>query len=179
MFAGMILVVSFASFAAAQGSQDQEKKGSKESSNSSTITIQVADLTCTTPLGSGTFSAAAYSFAGAQESSLTSGGSGAGKATISPLNISKLFDECSPSLFGAVVIGKHFPTVDLTQADSKGNPILKIHLEQAAIDGYSIGGSKSSDSPQENIQIDFRKICISDPSTGSKLCYDRVANTTS
>jgi type VI protein secretion system component Hcp len=172
MFAGMILIASFASFAAAQPGQDKKK----ETENSSTITIKVAGLTtCTTPLGSDTFSATSYAFAGTQPP-ITSGGTGVGKATITPLNISKLFDECSPSLFEGVVTGKHFQTVDLTQSDAKGNPILTINLTEAAITSYSIGGSQSSDSPQESIQIDFRTICISGPSTQNKFCFDRVTN---
>jgi len=95
-----------------------------------------------------------------------------------PLNVTKLFDECSPSLFGAVVTGKHFATVDLTQQDGKGHAILTINLQDALISSYQIGGSQASDSPRESIQFDFRKICISEPSGGNKFCFDRSTNAT-
>jgi type VI protein secretion system component Hcp len=96
-----------------------------------------------------------------------------------PLSATKLFDECSPALFGAVVAGKRFASVDLTQNDGKGNAILRINLKNAAISSYQIGGSQSNDSPRESIQIDFQKICISEPSTSTSVCYDRGTNTMS
>jgi len=175
MFAATILVLSLATFAAAQGAPVQDKKAGPEGASS--ISIKVTNLACTTAQGSGTFSATAYSFGATLDSSSTSGGGGgAGKATIMPLNATKLFDECSPALFGAVVTGKRFPSVDLTQTDSKGNAILTINLTDAVINSYQIGGSQTNDSPQESIQIDFRKICISQPSTGNKFCFDRGTN---
>jgi type VI protein secretion system component Hcp len=153
----------------------------KEAPEQSAITIKIATgLACTTALGTDTFSATTYSFGATQDTSTTSTGtgSGTGKSTVMPLNATKLFDECSPSLFGAVVTGKHFASVDLTQNDGKGHTILTINLQNALISSYQIGGSQSSDSPRESIQIDFQKICISEPSNGSKLCFDRTTNTT-
>jgi type VI protein secretion system component Hcp len=82
-------------------------------------------------------------------------------------------------LFGAVVTGDHFKTVDLTQEDSKGHVILTINLKDALISSYQIGGSQSSDSPRESIQIYFGSICISEPSNGNKFCFDRTTNRTS
>src|SRR5262249_30876975 len=138
------------------------------------ITINIADLGCTTSEGSGTFGATAFSFGASQATGLAAGGGGGeGKSTVTPLSASKLFDECSPALFGAVVTGKQFPSVDLTQEDGKGHTILTIHLEKALITSYQIGGSQVSDTPRESIQIDFQKICVSEPSSNSKLCYER------
>lgn len=177
MIAAMIIVVSLAAAAAAQGPPGLEKKEAPEHSS---ISVKVASLTCTTSLGSGTFSASTYSFGATQDASITSsgGGSGAGKATVMPLSLTRLFDECSPSLFGALVTGKHFASVDLTQEDGKGHAILTINLQDALISSYQIGGSQASDSPRESIQIDFRKICISEPAGGNKFCFDRATNTT-
>ena len=178
MIAAMIIAVSIATVAAAQGPPGQEKKEAPEHSS---ISVKVAGLTCTASLGSGAFSAITYAFGATQNASITSasGGSGAGKATVMPLNLTKLFDECSPALFGALVTGNHFATVDLTQEDGKGHAILTINLQDALISSYQIGGSQASDSPRESIQIDFRKICISEPSGGNKLCFDRATNMTS
>jgi type VI secretion system secreted protein Hcp len=174
----MIVVVSLATAAAAQGPTGQEKK---DGPGHSSITIKVGGLTCTTSEGSGTFSATAYSFGATQPTSIGSatGGAGTGKASIMPLNVTKLFDECSPSLFGAVVTPKHFATVDLFQDDGKGHTFLTIHLEDVLISSYQIGGSQSSDSPRESIQFDFQKICVAEPGNGSKLCYDHSTNTAS
>jgi type VI protein secretion system component Hcp len=171
VFALMTLIVCFATAAAAQGPPGLEKKEAPEHSR---ITIQIGELHCTTSEGSGAFSATAFSFGANQATGLTAGGGGGeGKATVTPLNATKLFDECSPALFGAVVTGKTFPTVVLTQEDGKGHTILTIQLETALISSYQIGGSQASDTPRESIQIDFQKICVSEPSSNSKLCYDR------
>jgi type VI protein secretion system component Hcp len=177
LFTAIVFVVCLATAAAAQGRLGLEKKEGPEHSG---ISIKVAELKCTTSLGSGTFSAMSYVFGATNPSSMaTSGGAaGTGKATIMPLNVTKLFDECSPALFGAVVTGDHFKTLDLTQEDGKGHVILTINLQDALITSYQIGGSQASDSPHESIQIDFGKVCISEPGNGSKLCFDRTENKT-
>jgi type VI protein secretion system component Hcp len=176
MFAAMVIVVALATAAAAQGPPGLEKKEAPEHSS---ISIKVSDLKCTTSLGSGAFNAISYAFGATNPSSIATGagGSGGGKATIMPLNVTKPLDECSPALFGAVLSGDHLKTVDLTQEDNKGHEILTIKLQDAQITSYQIGGSQASDSPHESIQIEFRKICISEPSSGNKLCFDRSTNT--
>ena len=172
-----ILALSFVTAAAAQGPPGLDKKGPPVQSG---ITMKIAGLHCSTNEGSDTFSVTSYSF-GADNSASTSsgGGGGAGKATVLPLNAMKKFDECSPALFGGVVTGQHFQTVDLIQQDEKHQTILIINLSDALITSYRIGGSQASDTPMETIQIDFRKICISEPSSSTKVCFDRGTNTTS
>jgi len=175
MIAVMIFIVCLATAAAAQGPPGLEKKEPPEHSS---ITVKVANLTCTTALGSATFGASAYSFGATQETSApTGGGGGTGKSTVMPLNIAKAFDECSPVLFGAVVTGKHIATVELTQEDNKGHAILTVKLDDALISSYQIGGSQASDTPRESIQISFQKICISELPSGSKFCFDHGTNT--
>ena len=170
----IILLLSFAAVAAAQGPPGLEKKTPPVNSS---ITIKIAGLGCTTAAGSNTFNASSYSFGATQSASTgTGGGGGAGKATINPLHASKSFDECSPALFGSVVTGEHIQTVDLVHQDDKGNTILTITLTDALITSYQIGGSQSSDTPQETISIDFKKICIAQPNSGNKLCFDRETN---
>ncbi len=173
----MILVLSFATAAAAQGPPGLEKKSPPVESR---ISIKIDGLDCTTGLGSHTFSATSYSF-GAENTSSTGaggGGGGTGKAVVMPLSATKKFDECSPALFGGVVTGEHFKTADLVQHDEKGHPIVTINLSDVLITSYRIGGSQSSDSPQESIQIDFQKICISEAGSSPKLCFDRSKNAT-
>ena len=93
------------------------------------------------------------------------------------LNAAKSFDECSPAVFGAVVSGRHFPTADLVQQDDKGHLVLTINLTDVLIGSYQIGGAQVSDSPQESIALSYSKICITEASSNTKLCYDRAANT--
>jgi type VI secretion system secreted protein Hcp len=170
----MILILTFAAVAAAQGPPGLEKKTPPVNS---TITIKIAGLRCTTAAGSNTFTASSYGFGATQTASTgTGGGGGAGKATIMPLNATKSFDACSPDLFGSVVLGQHLQTVELVHQDDKGNTILTINLTDALITSYQIGGSQSNETPQEIISIDFTKICISEPSSGNKLCFDRATN---
>lgn len=173
----MILLLSFAAVAAAQGPPGQDKKNPPAKSN---ITIKIPGLGCTTAAGSNTFEASSYLFGATQSTSTgtSGGGGGAGKATIQPLTATKQFDECSPALFGSVVTGEHLQTVDLVHQDDKGNTILTISLTEALITSYQIGGAQSSDTPQETISIDFRKICISESNSGNKLCFDRATNKT-
>jgi type VI secretion system secreted protein Hcp len=170
-----ILLLSFAAVAAAQGPPGLEKKTPPVHSS---ITIKIAGLGCTTAAGSNTFNVSSYSFGATQSVSTgtAGGGGGAGKATIMPLSATKQFDECSPALFGNVVTGEHVPTVDLVHQDDKGNTILTITLTDALITSYQIGGAQSQDNPQENISIDFRKICISETNSGNRLCFDRATN---
>lgn len=172
-----ILLLSFAAVAAAQGPPGLEKKTPPVNSS---ITVKIPGLGCTTAVDSNTFSASSYSFGATQSVSTgTSGGAGGtGKATIMPLSATKQFDECSPALFGSVVTGDHLQTVELVHKDDKGNTILTISLTGALITSYQIGGSQSYDIPQETISIDFRKICISEPTSGNKLCFDRETNKT-
>jgi type VI protein secretion system component Hcp len=170
-----IIALSFASVATAQAPPGLAKKTTPIQSN---ISLKIAGLGCTTKLGSNTFSAIAYSFEASQETSSSSGaGSAAGKATVLPLNVKTTFDECSPALFGGVVTGKRFATADLFQQDDKGNPILTINLTEVFIGSYRVGGAESSDTPEVSIQLEFRKICISEPSNNSTLCFDRATNT--
>jgi type VI secretion system secreted protein Hcp len=172
----VILVLFLVTAAAAQGLPGQATPKLPLQSN---ISLKIANLGCTTSLGTNTFKVSAYSFGAVQDtSSIGSGGGAAGKATVQPLNATKRFDECSPALFGAVVTGKRFATADLVQEDEKGTPILTISLTDVLIGSFQIGGSESSATPQEAIQIDFRKICITEPSNNNKLCFDRATNTT-
>ena len=53
---------------------------------------------------------------------------------------------------------------------------LPRYFRGALITSYQIGGSQSSDTPQESISIDFKKICIAQPNSGNKLCFDRETN---
>src|SRR5437868_6714146 len=83
----------------------------------SSIAVAVQDLGCTAA-GANAFSITGWSF-GATNSATIDAGGGAGKASVSNLEIVRQFDACSPKLLGAVLNGKHFPTLVLTQSVGK------------------------------------------------------------
>ena len=142
------------------------------------MTLSIATLGCSTSAGSNTFDVASYSFGASNPSTIGAGGIGAGKASISSFNLLKKFDECSPSLFGGVVQGKHFPTADFVQRDASGDTVLTISLTEVVVESFQISGSAADDAPAESVSIAFKKICISEPGSSNKLCFDRSANAT-
>src|SRR4051812_14908912 len=145
----------------------------------STITVAVNGLTCSTPLGGGTFLVGSFSFGATKTGDLSGGGGGAGKASISDLTVSRGMDACNPALFGAVVVGKHFTNTTLVQTDANGNPLITITLTDVLISGYQISGNQQSPAPAENLSFAFRKICIEEATSGSKFCFDQADGKTS
>jgi len=156
-------------------SEDKEAK----TASTSTITVKVDGLTCTTSLGAGTFAVQAWSFGATQSGgSASSGGAGAGKASVSDLSVQRKFDECSPALFGGVTTGKHFTTLTLTQSGKKG-PVMIVTLTDILISGYQLTGSQAHVDPVESVSFNFAKICINDVDSGAKVCFDFKTNTAS
>ena len=172
--ATIILMLSLAFDAAAQLPPGLAKKRPAGPS----IAVKIKNLGCTTSAGSDTFEISSYSFGAEQTSSGSSSGGAGGKPTLSALNLTKGFGECSPRLFGAVVTGNHFPSADLLQQDGDGNTVLTINLTDAIISSYEIAGSESVDRPNESISIQFEKICITGANSTDKLCYDVARGTT-
>ena len=150
----------------------------KQEPPNTTITVTVNQLGCSTAAGTNAFAATAFRFGATQSTTTSGGGSGTGKANVSNLNVAKAFNECSPALFGAVVTGRHFPSVKLVHADGNGNPVLTVDLQDVLVSSYQIGGSAGPDAPTENIAFAFAKICITENGTNAKLCWDAAANKT-
>ncbi|MGH9520925.1 MAG: type VI secretion system tube protein Hcp [Terriglobales bacterium] len=111
---------------------------------------------------------------GSGAGSISSGstGAGAGKASISDLNVQKSFDQCSPALFGAVVTGKHFNTVTLTQLDANNNVVLTLTLSEVLVSAWQMSGTVSQDLPIESVSFAFAKVCVAETAGGGKFCYD-------
>ncbi len=145
----------------------------------SKLSTSIDGLACSTPSGPGTFSVQAWSFGASNTVSSTGGsGGGAGKASITDFNVTKLFDACSPALFGSVVTGKHYKSLTFTQGQPKDGDTLIAVLSDVIVTGYQIGGSQASENPTESLSFGFSKICITEASSGNKLCYDATAATT-
>jgi len=132
----------------------------------SVITVQITGLACTTSLGSGQFHAVAWS-TGATESA-------AGAASFSELSISKAFDECSPALFGLVVLGTPITNLVLTEhsAGFPPTPIMAITLEKARAVSDQLVGDQSTATPTEQLTVAFGRILIQNLVNGARFCYD-------
>lgn len=143
----------------------------------SVINVTVPGLNCTAA-GTNMFQAQAWSWGGSASSGDLGTGAGAGRATLSNLIIEKSLDGCSPALFGAMVTGKHFNSLSLVQQDLEGNILLTINLSEVIVTSWQISGSSGSARPTEQVGLAFAKVCVQEPSSGSKFCYDLATNRT-
>jgi len=148
----------------------------KQEPPNTTITVMLNGLGCSTAAGTNTFAANAFSFGATNTGTSAGGGGGTGKAEVGRLNVNKAFNECSPALFGAVVTGKHFPSLRMVHADANGNPVITIDLDDVLVSSYQIAGTAGPDVPSEMLAFSFGKICITDAASNTKLCYDINAN---
>jgi len=144
----------------------------------SALTVTVGGLNCATAAGPETFDVGAWSWGASNPVTIGSGGgSGAGKASVSSLNIMKAFDACSPTLFGAVVTGKAFPTLTLTQVGTDG-AATTVNLTEVFVESWQASGTSGSEAASESVSFAFAKVCLTDGASGSKFCYDLKANKT-
>jgi len=164
--------------AAAQGPPVLAK--SKLNAPKSSITVSVNGINCATAAGSNQFAVEAWSWGASNPVTIggAGGGSGAGKASVSSLNLMKHFDQCSPALFEGVVTGKHFNSAVLTQQDSDGNVLLTVSLTGVFVESWQLSGSTGDASPSESVSLAFQKVCVAEPSTSSKVCFDLTTNST-
>jgi type VI protein secretion system component Hcp len=100
------------------------------------------------------------------------GGSGAGKTSISSLNIMKYFDACSPVLFDAVNRGTAFNQLTLVQRDTNGDPVATVVLENVRVESWQLSSSIAEAGPTESVSFAAQKFCVADVPSGNKFCYD-------
>jgi type VI secretion system secreted protein Hcp len=162
----VVVVFTLCSAAMAESPKADKKAESK-------LTAVVEGLDCSTPAGPGTFAVQSWSFGASNPVVIGGGGGGGtGKVSVSDFNIQKSFDPCSPALFGAVISGKHYKTLTFTQSQPKDGDTLIAVMSDVLVTSYQIGGSEASEYPFESLSFAFAKICITETSSGSKLCYD-------
>lgn len=142
----------------------------------SSIRITVATLNCSTPAGSDSFDARSWSWGAINQFDPNSGG-GTGKAVASELSLVRLSDACSPALLGAVLTGKHFPTLSLTQFDVDGVATATLALEDVLISAWKIGGSSDAAEAAESVNMSFKKVTFTDVASGNKFCYSLADQT--
>jgi type VI protein secretion system component Hcp len=125
----------------------------------STTTVQIDGLNCTTASGFNSFHAVTWSVG------------------VTDLAVSKLFDECSPALFGDVALGARINTVLLTEKNSQGVPQMSVKLEKVLASTYQLVGNQSDASPVEQLSFAYGRITIKNLVTGVSFCYDRQSRT--
>jgi len=89
-----------------------------------------------------------------------SGGSGAGKASLSDISVMKDLDKASPELFKALLTGKHISSAVLTAQKATGAatgaPFLTITFNEVFVTSQQISGS--SEIPSESVSFSYNKI---------------------
>jgi type VI secretion system Hcp family effector len=144
----------------------------------STITVTVDGLSCTTPAGTGMFSALSWSF-GANSTVSSTGGGGVGstgKANLTDVSVAKRTDSCSPLLFGDVVLGRHIKKVTILQQDGNKDDVFELTLEQVVISGYQLSGDESHEVPSEQLTFSYAKITITDKITNTSFGWNLALN---
>ncbi len=160
---------------AAQGSQG---KGNSKPKSGITLTIVGQQFACTTSVGAGAFNVLSWSWGASNSTTIggSGGGAGAGQVSLSTLNVLKDFDACSPALFGAVAIGRHFETATLVQSNSDGT-VTTLALNDVIVESWQASGSVASEQATESVSFAFAKVCLTDGGSGSRFCHDAANKT--
>ena len=87
-------------------------------------------------------------------------GSGASKASLSDLHVTKLVDKSSAGLFQACCNGKHFDTAKLYVRKAGENPLeyLKYDMDEVFITSVQTGGTDGGGLATESVSLNFAKI---------------------
>ena len=141
------------------------------------ITSTLTGLGCATSLGPDSFEARSWSWGATNTATdfAYGGGGGTGKAVIAALTLSRVSDACSPVLLGGVVTGKHFATFTLSQFDKDGVLKATVVLTDAILTSWQVGGTNTSAEAAEEVQIAFKKLTFTDPTSGNKFSWDIAA----
>jgi len=126
----------------------------------SSSTVLIKNLGCKTAAGTDSFQVVSWS------------------VNITDLAVNKLFDGCSPPLFGEVVAPGKLPIeLMLTEKNFQNAPQMSIHLEFTQASTYQLVGSESNAAPIEQLSFSYGKITITNLVTGASFCYDRRSHT--
>ncbi len=88
------------------------------------------------------------------------GGSGAGKVSLSDFNIMTNFDKATPKFFKSVCAGTHIKTGTMAAIKSGGDgkPYLKVDFKELFVTGLQISGS--SEVPTISVSFSYNEIKI-------------------
>jgi type VI secretion system secreted protein Hcp len=104
-----------------------------------------------------------WSWEAAQTGTSGSGtGAGAGKVEHQDIEIRKLVDRSSPTLYKFCCRGEHIASADLTVRKAGGDALeyLIIHLEDLLITSFRLGGEPKADQVEEVLRINFSRAAI-------------------
>jgi type VI secretion system secreted protein Hcp len=104
-----------------------------------------------------------FSWGGAQHSTVAgTGGSGAGKVSLSDFSIMKTLDKASPKLFQAMTKGTHVATAQLTACKSAGasggKPFLTLKFKELFVTSQQLSGA--SEVPSESVTFTYNEITM-------------------
>jgi type VI protein secretion system component Hcp len=164
----LLLLVATCLSATAAFAQDAQARARFQGKSSIAVTID--GLTCNN--SQGTIPALSWNFGVTQPADPNGSGSGAGKATLTDVKITRRADSCTPILFGASVKGNIFRQVTIVQQDPQKDDTFTVTLSEVIISSFQLGGDSSHEVPAEQIGFSFSKICVADTGTGTKSCWD-------
>lgn len=157
--------------ASAIASGSAQNANSARRGASSTITVEINGLACTTALGNGAFAARSWSLAAENAGGSIGSGGGVGRASVGNLMIKKSFDTCSAPLFAAVTSGRVSRSVLLTQRDADGNVVATLEGTDSLVVSWTVGSTVRDAVPDETLAIAFASICITS-SGAPRQCFD-------
>jgi type VI secretion system secreted protein Hcp len=102
-----------------------------------------------------------WSWGGNQTTSVAgTGGSGAGKVSLSDLNIMTYFDKATPKFLKSMYKGDHIKSGSLTaiKAGAGGKPYLKVDLQEMFVTSVQI--SASSEIPTISVSFSYNEIKV-------------------
>ncbi len=104
-----------------------------------------------------------FSWGGAQHSTVSgTGGSGAGKVSLSDFSIMKTMDKASPKLFQAMTKGTHVASATLTACkaagQTSGKPFLTLKFKELFVTSQQLSGA--SEVPSESVSFTYNEISI-------------------
>jgi type VI secretion system Hcp family effector len=90
------------------------------------------------------------------------GGRGAGRASLSTFNVTKMTDKSSPILFQACCLGKHFKdaVVSICKAGGEQEAFLTYKFDTVFIADISWGGGGGEDTPTEALSLAYTKVVM-------------------
>jgi type VI secretion system secreted protein Hcp len=102
-----------------------------------------------------------WSWGGTQVSSVAgTGGSGAGKASLSDFSIMAYFDKSTPKFFKSLCAGTHVKTGTMSaiKSGADGKPYLKVDFKEMFVTSLQISGS--SEIPTVSVSFSYNEIKV-------------------
>lgn len=102
-----------------------------------------------------------WSWGGSNVSSVSgTGGSGAGKVSLSEFSVMAFFDKSTPKFFKSLCAGTHIPTalMTATKSGTDGKPYLKVDFKEMFVTSLQI--SASSEIPTVSVSFSYNEIKI-------------------